>query len=67
MKKSELSKPTKLSVRVALLTTALLLGAAASTAHAGYFNIYGGYVPTCVPGYWAYGPLGRFWVPAVCG
>ena len=45
-------------IAVAVLA-ATALGSVA--AHAGY------YVPTCIPGYWAMGPFGPFWVPGVCG
>jgi len=35
-----------------------------TAANAYYCGPYGCY-PTCVPGYWAPGPLGPIWVPAV--
>ena len=43
----------------AAVLAATALGSVA--AHAGYY-----YVPTCVPGFWAMGPIGPFWVPPVC-
>ncbi len=53
------------------LLTVLLIGTAemlaAGAAQAGYFDAYGYYHQTCVPGYTAYGPYGAFWVPPVCG
>lgn len=61
------NRSRRFSFRVAVIAAVLGLSAAAGTAQAGYFNIYGGYVPTCVPGYWAPGPIGPIWVPAVCG
>ena len=45
---------------------ALALLGATDAAQAGYFNPYGNWVSVCVPGYWAQGPLGPFWVPPVC-
>ena len=44
----------------AAVLAATALGSVA--AHAGYV-----YIPQCIPGYWAMGPLGPFWVPGVCG
>ena len=38
-----------------------------TAANAGYYDALGYYHPTCVPGYWAPGPLYPIWVPAVCG
>lgn len=60
------SNHRRFSIRIIALTALLSLGAAAGSAHAGYYDIYGGYHPTCVPGYWAFGPMGRFWVAPVC-
>ena len=49
------------------LATAAALLFAAGNASAGYFDPWGNYHPTCVPGYWAPGVLGPIWVPPVCG
>jgi len=58
------------SIKNTLLKTVGLLAvvvAASSAAHAGYYDAWGYYHVTCVPGYWANGWYGPFWVPAVCG
>ena len=39
----------------------------ATGAYAGYYDQWGIYHPTCIPGYWAPGPFAPIWVPPVCG
>lgn len=53
-------------IRMALMTALLGFGTLASTAQAGYYDIYGYYHPTCVSGYWTVGPVGPIWVPPMC-